>query len=138
MDATLGSYLLACSNGSPPSIHTELAKALIEGPLNGLKVWQTLLSSGDRDLIHRAAVTIRKFVFLRCIVIFPPRISFSLIRLLLIINIGNLGRFDGVREALVHDVELLTALKEIAAGSGLPEDLRMLLQTVKSELVATK
>ena len=30
----------------------------------GLSVWRTLLSSGDSDLIHRAAVAIRKLYFL--------------------------------------------------------------------------
>jgi len=41
--------------------YAELAKAITEVPTTGLGVWRTLLSSGDRDLVHRATVAIRKF-----------------------------------------------------------------------------
>lgn len=38
-----------------------MASGIVEVPIMGLSVWRTLLSSGDSDLIHRAAVAIRKF-----------------------------------------------------------------------------
>jgi len=41
--------------------NTEMASGIVEVPIMGLSVWRTLLSSGDSDLIHRAAVAIRKF-----------------------------------------------------------------------------
>ncbi|GAB5030464.1 unc-45 family protein [Nannochloropsis oceanica] len=83
----------------------EMASGIVEVPIMGLSVWRTLLSSGDSDLIHRAAVAIRSF-----------------------------ARFKKTQQALVREGWLLSALEEASAGAGKPENLQQLMQAIIAEV----
>lgn len=103
----------------------------MEVPTTGLGVWRALLSSGDRDLIHRATVAIRKllFIYLNS----PGRTSKFTSHIFISIT-GNLVHFEGPRQTLVEEGGLLSALRETAAGAGLPKDLQELMQAAINEI----